>query len=439
MKAAKLKKTRLALVDTPQPASLYELLFHEANDAILLVDADTWKIQSVNKKMQELTGYLKEELENSKVEILFPENSKEQVPYVNFRGMQFKKSTLTTSGFYEDISLRKKDGYLAFVTLSVRTLSAEETGASPVSLCILRDIAAKKAMERDLITKHTELKNAYVEMEKAHIELKAAQEALVQAGKLAALGELSAGVAHELNQPLTGIMGFAQEMEYLLREQKGSQEVINFCQEIHKNGVRMNKIIKQLREFTRKSTEDYQQSDIMTIINESLKLLDAQFKARGISVHIKSEGTIPQIYCNPFKIEQVFINLASNARDAIAEKGNGHGRIDITVRWPASRATEQGPTNDERFLEVVFADDGCGMSELTKSRAIDPFFTTKEVGSGTGLGLSLSYGILSQIHATMVIQSSMGKGSAFQIKLPIDYRTLNITEKENHNGSSTNH
>lgn len=442
MKAAKANKSRIHAspepVSAPSRASLYELLFNEANDALLLVNAENWTIQSANKKMQELTGYLQGEIEGAEVANLYPEKAAAEAPVVNFRfrGMRFQEKMLMESGFYEDVTIRKKDGYLAYVTLSVRTLSAAETGDHPVTLCILRDIAAKKAMERDLITKHSELKNAYAELERAHIELKAAQEALVQAGKLAALGELAAGVAHELNQPLTGIMGFAQELEALVKEKLNDKEMLNFCAEIHKNGVRMNKIIKQLREFTRKSTEDFQQSDVVTIIEESLKLLDAQFKLRGITVKIQKQGEIPKIYCNPFKIEQVFINLATNARDAIEEKGLGHGEISITVKWPAQMSGDQNGASGDRFVEVVFSDNGCGMSELTKSRAFDPFFTTKEVGSGTGLGLSLSYGILSQIHATMMIESTLGKGSTFHVRLPVDYRNLNITEKETNHGTS---
>ncbi len=438
MRSAKLKILKAALPEKNQGASLYELLFNEANDALLLVNAGDWCIQSANKKMQELTGYLRDELIGQPISILFPEDSSDNSRVKDLRDTRFRRSILSSSGFYEDVTLKKKDGYLAYITLSARTLSAEETGENPVTLCIIRDVGAKKVMERELITKHSELKNAYTELERAHIEIKAAQEALVQAGKLAALGELSAGVAHELNQPLTGILGFAQELEKSLVEGKGTKDEIQFCGEIRKNGVRMNKIIKQLREFTRKSTEDYQESDLVAIIQESLNLLEAQFRTRGIVVEVKAHGNLPKIYCNPFKIEQVFINLATNARDAIAEKGLGHGKIKIDLFWPAPPTKDEPGKGDERFLQVVFMDDGFGMNELTKSRAFDPFFTTKEVGSGTGLGLSLSYGILSQIHATMFIESNLGRGSTFHIKLPIDYRKLNITEKETGYGTSTN-
>lgn len=419
------KKPKLALVNTtapspaPEKGSFYELLFEEANDSILLVNQDSGEILSANRRLQELTGYLRSELEGQNVRLLFPKEK--ESPKV--RSQLFKTEMLSHSGFYEDMALRKKDGYLAFATLSVKNLGKEQTGGQNLAFCILHDMGEKKSMERDLLTKHWELKNAYVELERAHMELKSAQEALVQAGKLAALGELAAGVAHELNQPLSGVVGFGQELEKILKAKFPDAEALDFMSEVLKNGTRMKKIIQQLREFTRKSTEDFQETDIVSVIHDSFRLLEQQFKSRGIEVKIKSDPTIPQVYCNPFQLEQVFINLATNARDAIEAGGKGYGLIDIDVHWKNPK--------DKRFVEIVFHDDGCGMSTETKNKAMEPFFTTKEVGKGTGLGLSVSYGILSKMHGTILIESTPGKGAVFRLTLPIDYRTLN-TEENHH-------
>jgi PAS domain S-box-containing protein len=403
------------LQPAPQPVDFYELLFQEAGDAILLVDQDTGKIRSANQRLQELTGFVASELQDKPVNQLFP-SEKEKV-----RSALFSAEMLSHSGFYEDMALRKKDGYLAFATLSVKTLGADRTGGENVAFCILHDMGAKKSMERDLLAKHWELKSAFEELERAHMELKSAQEALVQAGKLAALGELAAGVAHELNQPLFGIMGFAQELETLLKDKFPDPTAMDFTAEIVKNSTRMKKIIQQLREFTRKSVEDYQDSDLPSVVEESLKLLDQQFRSRGIDVAIKAEKDLPKVYCNPFQLEQVFINLSTNARDAIEYTGRSSGKIEIEMKRKA-----QDP---KRFVEISFRDDGIGMSAETKNRAIDPFYTTKEVGKGTGLGLSVSYGILSKIHGTMMIESTPGKGTNFVITLPVDYRTIH-SEKE---------
>lgn len=416
MSAAK----KLRVVPTNAPVDFYELLFQEAGDAILLVDQDSGNIRSANRRLQELTGFIAPELEGQPVKILYPDPKTEHAK--KLRSSLFSPDMLSHSGFYEDMALQKKDGYLAFATLSVKTLSADRTGGGNVAFCILHDMGAKKSMERDLLAKHWELKNAFEELERAHMELKSAQEALVQAGKLAALGELAAGVAHELNQPLAGVMGFAQELESILKKEFPNGTALDYADEIVKNSTRMKKIIQQLREFTRKSVEDFQNSSLAQVIDESLKLLDQQFRSRGIEVKIQIEKDVPSIYCNPFQLEQVFINLATNARDAIEYTDRGSGKIEIEVK--------RKPQDPKRFIEVSFRDDGVGMSSETKNRALDPFYTTKEVGKGTGLGLSVSYGILSKIHGTMMIESAPGKGTNFLLTLPIDYRTLHSQDEK---------
>ena len=386
-----------------------------------MVDADTGRALSANHRVEELTGFRAAELAEG-VDRLFP--GPEQSRQV--RSALFSREMLAHSGFYEDMALRKKDGYLSFAALSVKTLDAERTGGPSVAFCILHDMGAKKSMERDLLAKHFELKNAYEELERAHMELKSAQEALVQAGKLAALGELAAGVAHELNQPLTGMMGFAQELSAQLKEKFPDPTALDFAEEVIHNAVRMKKIIQQLREFTRKSVEDFEDVELPGVIQGSLELLAQQFRSRGIEVAIQAEPDLPKIFCNPFQLEQVFINLSTNARDAIEATGRGTGRIEIAIRRSAS--------DPKRFVEVSFRDDGAGMPSETKNKAFEPFYTTKEVGKGTGLGLSVSYGIITKIHGTMVIESAPGKGASFLLTLPVDYRTLHTQGTERKEG-----
>jgi len=405
-------------------AEFYALLFEEANDGILLVESDSGRILTANRRMQELTGFPAPDLNGGSVDLLFPDPTEAQAKKV--RSALFSREMLSHSGFYEDMALVRKDGYLAFATLSVKTLTAEETGGQSVAFCIVHDMGAKKSMERDLLAKHWELKNAYEELERAHMELKSAQEALVQAGKLSALGELAAGVAHELNQPLSGVMGFGQELEKIIKAKLPDPEALDFAAEVTKNALRMKKIIQQLREFTRRSVEDFEDVELTAVISDSLKLLEQQFKSRGISVAISTQEKLPRLFCNPFQLEQVFINLATNARDAIEAGGRGSGKIEIVVRRKAS--------DPKRFLEVSFSDDGCGMGTEAKNRALEPFYTTKEVGKGTGLGLSVSYGIISKIHGTIMIESAPGKGTTFLLTLPVDYRTLHTQGHEQKEG-----
>jgi PAS domain S-box-containing protein len=378
-------------------SSRYEILFENASDAILVLDLDEGRVTSANSAALELTGYLKEEIEGIAVEMFFPRD-----PELPHHSQGLSRRHLETSGFFEEVVLVSKDGYLRFVSLSVKTL---RLGRENLAVCILRDVSEKKNMERDLITKHTELRNAYVSLEKANAELKSAQEALVQSGKLAALGELAAGIAHELNQPLTAVKGFAQEA------MAPGANVKNCLEEIVHGADKMERIISHLRNFTRKSTEDFKWVDVNAVIDESLVMLDKQLRSRGIKVHRHFGAGLPKIYCNPFQLEQVFINLTTNARDAIEAKRTGGGSITISTR-----------REGERMVEIRYEDDGSGIAETAKGKIFNPFFTTKEVGKGMGLGLSISYGILARISASILVESTVGKGTVFIIKLPVDYR-----------------
>ena len=271
-------------------------------------------------------------------------------------------------------------------------------------------------MERELITKHSELRNAFVDLEKVNSELKATQETLVQAGKMAALGELAAGIAHELNQPLMGIRGYAQEMQHILGSalagSASENEVKLAMAEIISSADKMSKIISHLRTFTRKTTEDFQMVDVTLPIDDALKLVSRQLASRGIEVVRDFGVDVPKVYANPLQLEQVFINLTTNARDAIESRGLGQGKISIRTRKRGN------------FAEIEFQDDGIGMSEKTKAKAFNPFFTTKEVGQGMGLGLSLSYGMISKIHGSFRVESSEGRGTMFTIQIPEDFREL---------------
>jgi PAS domain S-box-containing protein len=373
----------------------YQVLFDQASDAILTVNGNG-RIDAANQACEELTGFLKSELQGASISILIPQD--------HTRPMSPK--LFQAPGRYEEIAIAKKDGYVRYVDLSVRLVSS---GTETLALAIMHDVTEKKSMERELITKHSELRNAYFQLEKKNTELQAMQETLVQSGKLAALGELAAGIAHEINQPLQGIRGYAQELQSGAISAKETETCLR---EIISNADKMAQIIGYLRTFVRKSTENYEFIDVHGAIEESLKMLNRQFASRGIAVERKFSQKLPKIYANPLQLEQVFINLATNARDAIEATGRGKGLVSITTR-------ESGG-----FVEIIFKDDGTGMNERTKTKAFNPFFTTKEVGKGMGLGLSLSYGILSKLQGSIVVESELGKGAAFIVRVPRDFREL---------------
>ncbi len=418
MTAAKVKFLKTARSESRRDgpgghgADRYRLFFEEANDALLVVNPALNVVVEANAQMAELTGYLRSELEGASLSLITPERGAPAGRSTPLSAEKFKND-----GFYEDICISGKDGKLRFISLSVR---AVDMGGEAAALCILRDIGAKRNMEREILTKHQELRNAYVELEKTHGELKAMQETLVQSGKLAALGELTAGIAHELNQPLTAIKGFAQEAQTLIKAMatagpgaEGDRKALaDYLGEVEKGASKMERIISHLRGFTRKSTEDFRDTDIHEVINEALKMLEQQFKSRGIVVERRYAADLPHVWANPFQLEQVFINLATNARDAIEAKKERRGKVMITS------------SHADGVVNVRFEDNGVGIPDHLKSKIFNPFFTTKEVGKGMGLGLSISYGILSKLNASLFAESEAGKGTAFTVRLPVDYRKL---------------
>jgi C4-dicarboxylate-specific signal transduction histidine kinase len=264
-------------------------------------------------------------------------------------------------------------------------------------LVLVEDVSAKIDLENLLIQKHFELQKAFA-------EVKEAQNALVQSAKLASLGEMSSGIAHELNQPLQAIMGFSQELQHLEKLSPTGRE---FLDDIVSGAKKMAEIIRSLRSFARQSGDDFTETSLSHALSESCKLMHHSLLQKGIEFELSVPEDLPTLLANPIQLEQVFINFFSNARDAIESAHPGRGTICVNV------------THSEEFIVVSIKDDGCGMREDVQQKIFDPFFTTKEVGKGTGLGLSISYGILKKLNAETTLHSELNRGTEFIIHFPI--------------------
>lgn len=389
--------------------SKYEILFEQATDAIVTVSRNG-SIDDVNRAFEALTGYVRSEVTDGPIDCLIPSADK-LASHGRVRPLSIEY--LSQSGTYEDVAIVRKDGFVTLVDLSVRVIDGVD-GSTDLTFVLLRDVTEKKKMERELITKHTELKNAFLALEKANAEIKSSQALLVQSGKMAALGELTAGISHELNQPLQAIRGYAQETQAIIRECHFDDKatVESYLNEAITAVDKMSQIIDFLRAFVRKSGESFEMTSVHQAIDDSIKMLGRQLASRGIEVVRNYDEQLPLVYANPIQLEQVFINLTSNARDAIDETKRGRGTITITTR------------TKDKYIEILFKDDGVGMNERTISKAFNPFFTTKEVGKGMGMGLSLSYGMISKVNGTITIESELGKGTTFIVKIPIDFRNF---------------
>jgi two-component system NtrC family sensor kinase len=213
-------------------------------------------------------------------------------------------------------------------------------------------------------------------------------------------------VAHELNQPLQAILGFAQEIEFAQSEDQRRE----FVGEIQKSARKMSKIIHQLRVFSRKSKEENDWVDLKFVIDETRKLLESQFRSQNITFVVNTHKVKDPVFANALQLEQVLVNFSTNARDAIRAAKREQGKIEITI-------FDRGPS-----YVLSFKDNGCGMSPSVKEKAMNPFFTTKEVGHGTGLGLSLSYTLIQKMGGHIDIQTQEGVGTEMILTLPKDYR-----------------
>jgi PAS domain S-box-containing protein len=297
----------------------------------------------------------------------------------------------------------RKDGEKRHLEASVSLIKGPD-GLPDGFQGIIRDVTDRNLAEQSL--------------KEAYQELKHTQSQLVQSGKLASIGELAAGVAHELNQPLMVIRGNAQLVKRFIT--KGKYEIddlLKHMEPIERNTKRMMNIINHLRTFSRQSKSEYYALDVNQVIDESFLMIGEQLRLRNIEIKKTLDPDLPKIKGDTNQLEQVFLNLITNARDAITEKNEDRKPED---RTPDSiEIITQKSNIDANLIEVFLKDSGNGIGESARSSIFDPFFTTKEVGKGTGLGLSISYGIISDHNGQIEIADTGPQGTTFQVRLPI--------------------
>jgi PAS domain S-box-containing protein len=231
--------------------------------------------------------------------------------------------------------------------------------------------------------------------ERANLEQK-----LVQADKLSSIGLLAAGVAHEVNTPLAVISTYAQ---MLSKQMQGDDSKSKILEKIAKQTFRASEIVNSLLNFSRTSKAEMEDLDLNRVIRETVQLIEPQLIHAGVSVELRQEPNPPPVRANSNKMQQVFLNLFLNARDAM-ETG---GRLIVTTR------------TDGDSLKIDVADTGKGIPQEDLPRIFDPFFTTKVAKKGTGLGLAVSYGIVREHGGTIDVTSQPGEGTVFHLDLPL--------------------
>ncbi len=239
----------------------------------------------------------------------------------------------------------------------------------------------------------------YEETCRAYEDLRRTQEQLLQSEKMSAVGQLIAGVAHELNNPLTAILGYAQ----LLESEGLSDRANDFVAKLFKQAQRTHRVVQNLLSFARQRKPQRQHVEIVRVLDDTLALRDYDLRVNDIKLEREVEENLPAVTADPHQLEQVFLNVINNAVDAMLDKGQG-GRL--RVRLYAKDGN----------LHAEFHDSGGGIKE--PSRIFEPFYTTKSVGKGTGLGLSICYGIVQEHGGTISARNGDNGGAVIDICLP---------------------
>lgn len=249
---------------------------------------------------------------------------------------------------------------------------------------------------------YQELKKKVNELESAKRQLEDAQQQVIHSEKMAAIGQMAAGVAHELNNPLSGILGFSQ---LLLAGEAVSAQQREDLETIESQAKRCKTIIRNLLELSRTQKPSLEYVDLIPYMRSTLHLITYDFVTSGITLDVQLPDRLPHIYGDPHQLQQVFLNLISNARHAL----EGCRPAKLTV------STEES----ENMLRIHFRDNGTGIPDEIIKKVFDPFFTTKPSGKGTGLGLSICRSIIEQHGGELSVQSQPKKGSCFTIGLPL--------------------
>ena len=320
-----------------------------------------------NKKAEELTGYEREELMGKsflKLKLL-------PVKHLAKASRLLALNAMGRPTGPDEFELIRKDGSRMWVEIT--TTPIKQRG-KVVVIGFVRDITERKRMEEQLII----------------------------ADRLASVGELASGIAHELNNPLTGVIGFTQ----MVLDKDIPDDIKEDIQVVYSEAQRAAQVVKNLLTFARKHAPEKQLMSINSIIEKVLELRAYEQRVNNIQVNAQFAPDLPEVMADYFQLQQVFLNIIINAEHFMIEAHNG-GNLTIT--------TERA----EDAIKASFADDGPGIAEENLGYLFDPFFTTKEVGSGTGLGLSICHGIVAKHGGRIYAESELGKGATFIVELPI--------------------
>jgi nitrogen fixation negative regulator NifL len=372
----------------------YRRLFESAQDGILILDVVSGKIVDVNPFLMEMLDYSREDLMGKEIwEVgVFKDINASKAAFVELQQQGYVR--------YEDLPLVTRSGIrkqVEFVSNSYLV------GDSRVIQCNIRDITKRKHAEGELKETNERLKQAVMELRTKSDELAAMTQQLWQASKLATMGELSASIAHELNNPLATVSLRTESLLMQLpedSEQRKPLEII--AQEVD----RMASLVNNLLQFSRRSHRQVSTVDPREEIANSIEFVHYHLRTRRIQVVQEFTDPLPTIQADRQQLRQLFLNLLTNASDAMPAGGK------LIVRARLDDSNEAGVT-------IEFADSGEGIAADNLERIWDPFFTTKPEGKGTGLGLAICRRIVEDHGGTIEIQSQSSQGTTVRMAFPV--------------------
>ena len=256
------------------------------------------------------------------------------------------------------------------------------------------------------------VQNLESQIEKRTQELLVAEAEVAQGEKLASVGLLASGIAHELNNPLTGVLTFTSLLRKKMEEGSPDAEDLDL---VIRETKRCASIIRRLLDFAREKVPVKGYFNLNRLIEDTLRLIERPASLKDIEVETDFDPDLPEVWGDADLIKQVILNVAVNAEQAIENRG----RIVVQSRQLQARNPARPGDETSNMVEITISDTGCGIPEANLQRIFDPFFTSKEVGKGTGLGLSVSYGIIKAHGGGIKVESVVGEGSTFRIQLPV--------------------
>jgi len=359
----------------------YRALVENAGEAIFV--AQDGRVKFANPQTEKLSGYSREEIMSRPfVEFVHPEE----------RDLVIARHTARMAGGGVPLPtvhrIIRRSGEVCWVEYSATLIEWEGRRAT---LNFLSDITERKRLEQ---------------------EAKAMEAQLRQQQKLESIGTLASGVAHEINNPITGIMNYAQLIQDRLPSESPLTE---FTGEIMRETQRVATIVRNLLTFARKEQHSSIPASIGDIVEDTLSLIRTLIRRDQIALTVNVPADLPDLKCRSQQIQQVLMNLMTNARDALNERYPG-GDPDKEMRVEAGLIEKQG----RRWIRVTVEDHGMGIPPAVRERMFDPFFTTKPRDQGTGLGLSISHGIVKEHHGELTVESEWGKFTRMHMDLPVD-------------------